>query len=109
MNYQNQENTPTMPRDQRNVAIPALGWGTAHRLALGSTSAQAPQLATTNVIRLVATVDCHIAIGTDTVSASASHTFLPAGQIEYVKVNQGDYVAGVQASAPGFLYITETT
>lgn len=58
------------------------------------------------VVRLVADTDVHIEIGSNP-TATTSSEFLPANTVEYKKINSGDKIAHIQASAGGSLYISE--
>lgn len=64
--------------------------------------------ATTRVVRLVSTSDCHLAISANPTATTAG-PLLPAGAVEYIRVNAGDKVAAIQRSSAGILYVTETT
>lgn len=58
-------------------------------------------------VRLCATSDCWINVGGNpTATTGAGSTFLPAGVVEYLKVNATDLIAVIQNSAAGALSIT---
>jgi hypothetical protein len=48
--------------------------------------------------------DCH---GGSTVTADASHTFIPAGSEHFVQIRGGQYVAAIRRTADGFMEISE--
>jgi hypothetical protein len=54
---------------------------------------------------LVATADCHIALGTNP-TADGTCLFLPGNMPEYFACSTTDQVAVIQDSAAGSLYIT---
>lgn len=60
------------------------------------------------LVRLVATQDCHIAIG-DNPTATTSDMFLPANVVDYIMVSETDDISVIQNSTGGNLYITEMT
>ncbi|MHA1566434.1 MAG: hypothetical protein ACTSX7_14065 [Alphaproteobacteria bacterium] len=59
------------------------------------------------VVRLVSTTDCYVAIGEEP-TASSNDMFLPAGVPEFMRVMHGrDKIAALRASTDGTLSITE--
>jgi|GEM_PF-1073883 len=104
----------TGPIAERNYAnqntgidVQALKAGTVSTVSVSSSSAQSSaHAATTNVIRLVSTTDCHIAFAASP-TATTSSMYLPANQVEYFLVTGGEKVAAIRASADGTLYVTE--
>lgn len=59
-------------------------------------------------VRLYCTSDCHVEFGPNASSlVDTGSMFLPAGSVEYFYANKGDYIAVVQDTAAGYLYITE--
>lgn len=85
------------------VEIPTLG--TARTVAIGATSAQSAAL-TADAVRLVSTVDCFIAIGSDPTAANTSH-FFPAYSAEIIDAGAGNKIAAIQSASSGTLYISE--
>ncbi len=61
-------------------------------------------------IRVVATTNCHIRFGSNP-TATTADVYLPAGVVEYFKVDPGLKVAAIKASgaSAGVLYVTEMT
>jgi hypothetical protein len=57
------------------------------------------------IIRLLATTDCHVALGTNP-TADGTCLFLPGNMPEYFACATTDQVAVIQDSAAGNLYIT---
>ncbi len=62
----------------------------------------------TQVIRVVATSACYIAIGSSP-TATTSDIYLPAAVPEYFVVPPSSKVSAIQASAGGTLHVTEMT
>jgi hypothetical protein len=85
-------------------ALPVIRPGTTQQMAISATAAVSAQVGS-QVVRLVATSDCHIAIGAAP-TATAAALFLPANTPEYFACNTTDLVAVIQDSAAGSLYIT---
>jgi len=56
------------------------------------------------LIRLVSTTNCHVEFGTNP-TATTNSAYLPAGVVEYFKVNTGEKVAAIQNSSSGTLHI----
>lgn len=59
-------------------------------------------------IRVVATQPCHIAIGVGAV-ATTSSPYLPANEVEYFIMSEGERISAIQVSAAGNLHVTEVT
>ncbi len=85
-------------------SLPVIRPGSTQKIAVSSTSAQS-EPADGNVVRLLATVDCHIAFGASPM-ADAGSLFLPANTPEYFACYGTDKVAVVSDGADGALYIT---
>tara|TARA_Y100000294_G_scaffold8450_1_gene7970 strand:- start:207 stop:479 length:273 start_codon:yes stop_codon:yes gene_type:complete len=75
-----------------------------------STSSAASSAFGSNVeyIRIVSTAACYITFGTSP-TATTSKTYLPANEIEYWKVSEGQKVAAILGSSTASLYISELT
>lgn len=96
-----------MPRDENNVPLPIPRWGASQDVAFTDEAALSTAFAaSTRVLRLVATADCRIAIGSAPVATAAS-TLLPAGAVDFVTLEKGDRVSVLQEVAAGKLNITE--
>lgn len=100
-----------LAKDRFNHAIQCLSPVLTQTVAISGTSA-----ATTNplgmnvvVIRVLATTNCFIRIGTSTPAATTADTPLYAGVPEYFRVsgNLTLKVAGIQMASSGSLYVTE--
>lgn len=63
---------------------------------------------TTQVIRVVATTACYIAIGSSP-TATTSDIYMPANVPEYFVVPPSSKVSAVQVSSGGALHVTEMT
>jgi len=57
-------------------------------------------------IRIVSDTACWITFGTAPTATNAK-TYLPAGEVEYFKVSEGEKVAIILASGSGAAYIAE--
>ena len=95
----------TMPMDETGYAIPALRPGTTQRVNIAVTATSATAVAaTTQVVRIKATVDCHIKFGA---GATTSDLLLSAGETEYFAILGGTIISNIRASSDGALFITE--
>jgi hypothetical protein len=61
---------------------------------------------TTNVVRVVATTDCFIQIGTNPTAVANSSVFLPAFTPEYFTAMPNAKVSAIRLSADGSIYVT---
>lgn len=86
-----------------------VGGGTSQVVALGASSTKSNQLgAGTTIVRLVSTVAAFVNFGgTGVVAAANTSIYLAPNVPEYFGVTPGSYIAGIQASGAGSLYITE--
>jgi hypothetical protein len=82
--------------------------GTVLKLTSGSSSTASDAFtAGTQYIRVVSTIDCHIAIS-KAPTAAVTTTFLPAKEVETIKVLEGQKIAVLRiGGSDGELYITE--
>jgi hypothetical protein len=97
----------TIAKDVNGQPMQAVGLGASQVVAIGGASAQSVAMGfATRLARMVATVDCHIAIGADP-TATTTSTFLPAGVPEYFEIREGQKVAVIQSTGPGNLFVTE--
>lgn len=81
--------------------------GISQQLSISGSSQQSAAFsATPNLVRLFATKDCYIEIGTNP-TATSSSMFLPGGIVEYFGLFSGYKLAVLQASSSGTLYVTE--
>lgn len=95
----------TMPMDETGYAIPALRPGTTQKVNIASTATSAAAVAaTTQVVRIKATVDCHVKFAA---GATTSDMMLSGGETEYFAVLGGTVISNIRASADGSLFITE--
>jgi RNA:NAD 2'-phosphotransferase (TPT1/KptA family) len=80
---------------------------TTSKVAMSGTSAQSSAIgANIQYVRLVADANCHYNIGVNP-TATTSTVYLPANEIETIKISEGEKVAGICAS--GNLYVTSLT
>ena len=87
--------------------VQALRLGSPQNVTIGASSAQSNAFAaSTEVIRIVATVACWIEVGLNP-TATNSKTYLPAGVVEYLNTQGGWRIAVLQAASGGTLNITE--
>lgn len=93
--------------DNNGHDVQAVALGTNQAVAFTTSSSQSSAFgAATRIVRLVATVDCHVAFGSNP-TATTSSPLLPAGSVEYVAVTPGHKVAVRGATASGTLHVTE--
>ena len=85
-------------------SLPVIRPCTTVRMAVGAGSVTSGALSAT-VVRLVATVDCHVAFGASPV-ADTNSLFLPASTPEYFACHSGEQVAVIRTSADGALFVT---
>jgi hypothetical protein len=85
-------------------ALPVVRTGETERLSFGATSVASAVLGTT-IVRLVASADCHVALGAAPIADSTS-MLLPANTPEYFACAAGEKVAAIREAADGVLYIT---
>lgn len=83
--------------------FPAMRPGTAQNIAFAAASVQSGVIGSP-LVRLVATADCHIALGANP-TANATSMFLPAKVPEYLVCNPTDKVAVIQDAAGGNLSV----
>ena len=86
-------------------ALPVIRPGVTQSLAIGPASAASGALGA-GVVRLVATSDCHVAIGRPAAPADGGSLFLPADVPEYFACLADDNLTVIQHVAAGTLYIT---
>ena len=84
--------------------------GTVHKLTSGSSSSASSAFsANIEYIRVVGTVACHIHIAVSP-TAAATTTYLPAAEVEVIKVSAGEKIAVIKVTgSDGELYATELT
>jgi len=58
------------------------------------------------IVRLIATQDCHIKFGGAVVTATTSDMFLKGSQAEYFTLRGSTYIAAIKSAGAGNLYIT---
>jgi hypothetical protein len=94
--------------DLNGQFVEAVGLGGTQAVAYtGSAAASNAFAANTKVVRVVATTDCFFAISANP-TATTSNVYLPAGAVEYVRVNPSDKISAIRRSQDGTLYVTET-
>jgi ABC-type Fe3+-siderophore transport system permease subunit len=84
--------------------------GTVHKLTSGSSSSASSAFsANIEYIRVVGTVACHIHVAVSP-TAAATTTYLPAAEVEVIKVSAGEKIAVIKVTgSDGELYATELT
>ena len=82
--------------------------GTVLKLTSGSSSsASAAFTDGTEYIRVVSTIACHIQVEVSP-TAAATTTYLPAAEVEIIKVSAGEKIAVLKVTgSDGELYVTE--
>ena len=100
-----------LAKDRFNHAIQCLSPSTTQTVTISGSSAATANALNKNtvVIRLLATTNCFINIGTGTPTANTTHMPVIANVPEYFRVDgsQTLKVAGIQITAGGTLYVTE--
>lgn len=84
--------------------------GSSQKVSFTGTSAQSSALGGyTKIVRLFATEDCWIKMGTDPTAAAsaATSTFVPGGIIQYFVTKPGDKIAVIRDTTSGSLHILE--
>ena len=91
-----------------------MNYGLRHGTVLKLTSASSSSASSaftdgTEYIRVVSTIACHILVAT-TPTATTSTTYLPAAEVEIIKVTPGEKIAVLRVGgSDGELYVTELT
>ncbi len=85
-------------------------WGTTQTVAFTSTSTanSTAFVAGTNTIRVIASTQCHVAVGASPTATTASAK-LPALVPEYMVVTPGQKIAAIRTTTSGTLYVTEVS
>lgn len=97
----------TIAKDINGQPLQAVGLGATQKLAIGGSSVQSTAAtAAARLVRLVATVDCHVAIG-ENPTATTDSALLPASAAEYFEILAGQKVAVIQSGEAGYLFVTE--
>jgi hypothetical protein len=110
--------TTLLPKDADNNIIPAMRLldGGAHSLSVGAASTRNSVAFDneTKIISLYATADMFVKFGDNTVNATTSDHFFPAGIYYDVAIAGGSgkgphnaYIAAIRAAEDGTLYISE--
>jgi len=110
--------TTLLPKDADNNVIPALRLkdGGAHNISIGSVAARNASAfeEQTKVIGIYATVGMYVKFGDNTVSATTSDHYFPAGLYYNIAISSGsgkgahhEYMSVLQASESGIVYISE--
>lgn len=101
--------TTVLAQDRFAHPIQAAAPGTVQKVAFNTSTSTATTngvAADTSLVRLIADVDCYIAIATTPVAAATSMR-LPAGIPEYFRVQSGWKVAARGVVTTGTLCVTE--
>lgn len=93
-------------KDSYGHIVQAMKPGTVQKVTISGTSAATSTAFVGTVIRVVSTTPCHFTVGTSP-TATTSLSYLPAFVVEYLRVDPGDKIAFIQASAGGFATVTE--
>ena len=82
--------------------------GTTQTISVAASSAAVSNAfgSGTEFLRVVSTTNCHITFAA-TQTATTSLAYLPAGEIEIIKVSPGEKIAAIRTSGDGTLYATE--
>jgi ABC-type taurine transport system substrate-binding protein len=84
--------------------------GTTQTVSFTSTSAANTTAfqSGTNVVRVIASTNCHIAFA-QSPTATTSSAKLPPNEAEYFVVNAGEKIAAIRTTTSGTLYVTEVS
>ena len=91
-----------------------MNYGLRHGTVLKLTSASSSSASDaftdgTEYIRVVSTIACHIHVAVSP-TAAATTTYLPAAEVEIIKVSAGEKIAVIKVTgSDGELYATELT
>jgi len=85
-------------------SLPVIRPGVTQKITVGAAATASAQTGA-DVVRLLATTDCHVALGPNP-AADATSLFLPANMPEYFACVGTDTVSVIQDAAAGTLYIT---
>jgi len=82
--------------------------GTTQTISVAASSAAVSDAfgASTEYVRVVSTVNCHITFG-GSPTATTSLPYLPLGEVEIIKVSPGEKMAAIRVSGDGTLFCTE--
>ena len=88
----------------------ALRHGVTLQLTSGSSNTRSDAFTDeTEYIRVVSTIACHIQVAVAP-TAAATTTYLPAAEVEIIKVSAGEKIAVLRVGgSDGELYVTELT
>jgi len=92
-----------LAKDANSYAIQTLRPSGTEAFAV-SGSASSSSALSTNVVRLYSTVDCFFEV---TGTATTSSTPLPAGAVEFVRVEDTDVLSVITGGGTGTFYVTE--
>lgn len=99
-----------LPVDQNSFPINVLKWGDTVVTPISAVSARVALPATINhkdIIRVATSVDCYVALGDSSVTATSSDPLFLAG-VEYIQVAPGQtHIAAVRLGTDGTLTATE--
>lgn len=100
-----------LPRDDSGAPMHALHLktGGAQKITTSATSARQTNAfaATTQLIAVYATQDTYIQTGGSTITATTTDHFIPACFMMTIALRGDTYIAAIQSSQPGTLYISE--
>lgn len=99
MATQSIQNTTRQAVDANGETVPCLKLSSTEKVATTNQSTAATE---DKIVRLIADGDAHIAFGTNP-TATTSDIYLPANQVEYVVLEEGDKVSVLGAN----LYVTD--
>lgn len=95
-----------LARDKDQQVVQAMRPSTNQEVTVTATSAATATTFTKNIVRLCASVDCRVVVGSAPTALSTSMR-LPAGIVEYIAVYPGEKLAAIRESVDGVLTVTE--
>ncbi len=100
-----------LPRDDSGAPMHALHLktGGAQKIITSATSTRQTNAfaSTTQIIAVYATQDCFIQTGNSTITAANTDHFIPACFMMTIALRGDSYMAALQSSQAGILYISE--
>ena len=99
----------TFARDSYGAVAPVMRPGRSSNVSIGATHNLSPAFESgTTFVRILASVDCYLAIGPNA-EATVASTPIKAGVAEYFGVLPNDRVSVLRAAGDGVLNVTEAS
>lgn len=99
---------PTAINPNPYAGFQAIFPGTSQKKTTSGSSQQSSAVgANTTIVRLYATQDTYVEIGSNPTATTTTSMFLPLGFVEYFGITPGHKIAYIQSTSAGTLFITE--